>query len=117
MLLAFNLFYRYLCSENIYIHATTAILRITISLILTYFGSMIFICTEPSSFHKLQVMELVETFQGFASILSDWPNTNKLVEHKSKIKVMLHRGFILFYLIFALIEIHLNGFRILSSLE
>ena len=31
----------------------------------------------------------VETFQGFVSILCDLPNTNKLVVHESKIKLML----------------------------
>ena len=32
--------------------------------------------------------ELVKTFQGFVSILSDWLNTNKLVPHESKIKLI-----------------------------
>ena len=34
---------------------------------------------ESVNFH-----ELIETFQGFVSILSDWLNTNKLVAHESK---------------------------------
>ena len=33
--------------------------------------------------------ELVETFQGFVSSLSNWLNTNELVAHESKTKLML----------------------------
>ena len=33
--------------------------------------------------------ELVETIQGFISLLSDWLNTNKLVSDESKTKLMI----------------------------
>ena len=39
---------------------------------------------ESENFH-----ELVETFQRFVSALSDWLNTNKVIAHESKTKLML----------------------------
>ena len=45
---------------------------------------MMLFYAESVNFH-----ELVETIQGFVSIVSDWLNTNKLVARESKTKLML----------------------------
>ena len=49
-----------------------------------FFAEDAVLYAESVNFH-----ELVETFQGFVSALSNWLNTNKLVAHESKTKLML----------------------------